>query len=819
MSVAGPGDSSAALAARVRGLIAARDLDALADELVDINYSPPGFAGPEAGYALGLALAMRLDNVVELMRLLARQCAGMGVWPDMVKSAGLMFQQLAEGLPDESLPLVCDYWLGAAKRVDYRYCIDGLIRMARARLAAGAPLAPELITRIRRHDAQVAATLDGPVLNGGEAWSDAALADAAQRGPAWRDLLAHAVTSSGAMPSARWEPEARAKLAAVGEPAAAGQIRAWLALVGKPRTGSGLGLDDTIDPHDADAVRGLAWMLGLIAADADSARSLAGLAETVLRKIPGIGPRSPKIANAAVYALSRMPGEDALAQLGRLATRITYRGTLTQLDKALHTRAAELGVTREQIEEMAVPDFGLTEVSRRTERFGEAAAELVIHGRAADLIRRSAAGKVVKSPPAEVRRDFAEEVKELKSAAADVEKMLPAQAERLERLFLAQRSWEFRRWSEYYLDHRLVGTLARRLIWTIGDVPAAHADGALRALGGAALAPASDTPVELWHPIGRETAEILAWRDWLEWHQVTQPFKQAHREVYLLTAAEQATRTYSNRFAAHILCQHQFNALATQRGWRNRLRLMVDDDCPPATRDLPQWGLRAEFWIEGLGTDYETDTTGSGAFLHVATDQVRFYPARSAGNVAHAYGGGYRRDGGNAPDDAPVPLTDVPPLVLSELLRDVDLFVGVASVGNDPGWQDGGPGGRYGEYWRSYSFGELSETACTRADLLRRLLPRLAIGPQCTVEGRFLHVRGTLHTYKIHLGSANILMSPGDTYLCIVPASSAPDPGVVLPFEGDQTLAIILSKAMLLANDTKITDPAITSQIRRTSER
>lgn len=58
-------------------------------------------------------------------------------------------------------------------------------------------------------------------------------------------------------------------------------------------------------------------------------------------------------------------------------------------------------------------------------------------------------------------------------------------------------------------------------------------------------------------------------------------------------------------------------------------------------------------------------------------------------------------------------------------------------------------------------------------------------------------------------------MSPGDTYLCIVPGPRSRDPlaDVPLPFEGDQMLAIILSKAMLLANDTKITDPTITRQI------
>lgn len=59
--------------------------------------------------------------------------------------------------------------------------------------------------------------------------------------------------------------------------------------------------------------------------------------------------------------------------------------------------------------------------------------------------------------------------------------------------------------------------------------------------------PSPAARVELWHPIGRETAEISAWRDWLDRHQVTQPFKQAHQKVYPITVAEQGTRTYSNR--------------------------------------------------------------------------------------------------------------------------------------------------------------------------------------------------------------------------------------------------------------------------------
>jgi hypothetical protein len=57
-------------------------------------------------------------------------------------------------------------------------------------------------------------------------------------------------------------------------------------------------------------------------------------------------------------------------------------------------------------------------------------------------------------------------------------------------------------------------------------------------------------------------------------------------------------------------------------------------------------------------------------------------------------------------------------------------------------------------------------------------------------------------------------MTPNDQYLCIVPKSDPTASGTgYLPFEGDRMLAVILSKAMLLAQDTKITDPSILSQL------
>ncbi|MGX1479041.1 UNVERIFIED_CONTAM: hypothetical protein RKD50_007849 [Streptomyces canus] len=155
--------------------------------------------------------------------------------------------------------------------------------------------------------------------------------------------------------------------------------------------------------------------------------------------------------------------------------------------------------------------------------------------------------------------------------------------------------------------------------------------------------------------------------------------------------------------------------------------------------------------------------------------------------------------------------TDVPPLVFSEAMRDVDLFVGVTSIAADPQWTDRGP---ERAYWERAGFAELTASAEARRDVLARILPRLKIADRCSIDGRHLVVRGSLRTYRIHLSSANILMEPDNSYLCIVPARGKGDGKVFLPFEDDR-LSVILSKAFLLADDTKITDPTILAQLGR----
>jgi hypothetical protein len=552
----------------------------------------------------------------------------------------------------------------------------------------------------------------------------------------------------------------------------------------------------------------------------DLIRNLGAQTVSCYRKIPGVGPRAVKVANAGVYALSQIEDPMALGQHALLKVKVKFGTAQKEIEKAFTAAAERSGLSRDEVEEMSVPTYGLTEVGICEEPMGEFTARLIVTGTTStELVWVKPDGKTQQGIPAAVKSGFKGELKELLAAAKDIQSMLPAQRQRIDGLFLQQKTWTLGLWQERYLNHPLVGTLARRILWefTIGNrsITATWFNGALVDLDlKPVVLPEGATTVQLWHPIGKSSEEIVAWRSWLDAQQIQQPFKQAHREIYVLTDAERNTRVYSNRYAAHVIKQHQFNALCALRGWKNKLRLMVDDEYPPAALQLPQWGLRAEFWVEGIGQGYGTDTNDSGVYLRLATDQVRFYRIETAQRTAHAGGGGYH-PGYPTQDAEPLPLEEIPPAVFSEVMRDVDLFVGVASVGNDPTWNDGGPEGRYRGYWQNYSFGDLNASAKTRKDVLQRLLPRLKIARQCSFEDKFLVVRGSLRTYKIHLGSGNILMEPNDQYLCIVPKQGEQVEDVLLPFEGDRTLSVILSKAFMLVADNKIKDETITRQIRQ----
>lgn len=553
-----------------------------------------------------------------------------------------------------------------------------------------------------------------------------------------------------------------------------------------------------LSPPNVEMIKGLVWMCTHFH-DKTTLHNIASLAERSYRKIPGKGPAAVSIGNACLYVLANSKGLDGVGQLSRLKLRIKQSNTQTLIDKYLNEAAKKEGVTVHEIEDMAVDDHGLS-FGKRGFEFENYKATLEITGVGkTELSWFKPDGSPQKSVPAFVKEKHAAKFKKIKDLLKQIDLTTSAQRDRIDRMLKSNRQISWAKFNEFYLSHGLMNFLTRNIIWVVefngNKLSVFYLDGKWVDQNNKEIEINPGSTISLWHPVFYSVDEIRRWREFMDTNKIVQPLKQAFREVYLLTDAEINTRTYSNRMAAHILKQHQFNSLAKTRGWKYSLLGAYDDgrSNEMAQLILPEYNLKAEYWINEVNADDAFNDTG--IWLYVSTDQVRFV---------------------TLDNNQVIELLEVPRLVLSEVMRDVDLFVGVASVGNDPAWSDSGGLPAYRDYWHSYSFGDLTEVAKTRKIILDRLLPRLKISNVAQIRDKFLVIKGKLRTYKIHIGSTNILMEPNDQYLCIVPDRSQKPvtTEMFLPFEGDNGLSIILSKAMLLANDDKITDETITRQIK-----
>ncbi|WP_314298856.1 DUF4132 domain-containing protein, partial [Capnocytophaga gingivalis] len=240
--------------------------------------------------------------------------------------------------------------------------------------------------------------------------------------------------------------------------------------------------------------------------------------------------------------------------------------------------------------------------------------------------------------------------------------------------------------------------------------------------------------------------------------ELKQPFKQVFRELYVPTKDELETSNRSERYQGHQVQPQKTVALLRSRGWTVNYEEGLQ-------RVYHKEGFRATIYA---AADWYTPSDVEAPTL----EYVVFYSLK---------------------DGKEVPMKEINPVIFSEVMRDVDLVVSVAHVGGvDP---------------------EASHSTMQMRAALARESARLFKLTNVEVKERHILIKGKLGEYSIHLGSG--MVSQGGLQLSILAVQSQHRGRVFLPFvDDDPKSAEIISKMRLLAEDDKIKDPTILSQIK-----
>ncbi|MEO0698300.1 MAG: DUF4132 domain-containing protein, partial [Pseudomonadota bacterium] len=181
---------------------------------------------------------------------------------------------------------------------------------------------------------------------------------------------------------------------------------------------------------------------------------------------PGVGIRSEKLGNACVWSLAQLPNGGGIPYLARILARTKYPKIRKKIDKQLNEAASAAGISRADLDEATVPTHDLDQNGERVVVFENGAATFVVEGSQARLEWTNAAGKPVKAPTAAIKEEK-QLLKEVRAELKELQADLSIQPQRLQKLYLQDRTWPLADWNERYLQQPLMRGFTRRLVWRL----------------------------------------------------------------------------------------------------------------------------------------------------------------------------------------------------------------------------------------------------------------------------------------------------------------------------------------------------------------
>lgn len=365
------------------------------------------------------------------------------------------------------------------------------------------------------------------------------------------------------------------------------------------------------------------------------------------------------IAADAVQALALSPQPQALLLVDGIARKFKFKQVKAAAGKALEFAAAQLGLSREELEDRIVPDFGFDEKMERSFDYGTRSFTVTITP-AMEIEVYGDDGKKLKSLPAPGKKDDEEKANAAYEAFKEMKKQIKttvsSQKNRLEAALSTERLWKVDAWKKLFVKNPVMHQFAIGLIWGLYEQQKLiqsfryMEDGSFNTEDEEEYTLPPEGMIGLVHPIELSPESREAWKQQLEDYEIKQPIEQLGREIFYRTEEEMKAMDLE-RFGGIYVNDLSLNGKLQQLGW---YRGSVQDA-----------GCFDTFYREDTGLGLGVELHFSGTYVACEGEEVTVYEARfyHAGTITR---GSYVYE--VAEGEKQIPLKDIPERYFSEIV-------------------------------------------------------------------------------------------------------------------------------------------------------
>lgn len=269
------------------------------------------------------------------------------------------------------------------------------------------------------------------------------------------------------------------------------------------------------------------------------------------------------IAAEAVRALALNGSPQALLLVDQMARKFKSNQIKNAAKNALSDAAAALGISKEELEDRIVPDFGFNAQMERVFDYGTRTFTVRLNT-SLEIEVYDESGKKLKSMPKPGKQDNAEKAAQAQDALKQLKKQLKlavaGQKLRLEQALSAGRFWEVQKWRALFVHNPVMHQFATGLIWGIyedgqlKDTFRYMEDGSFNTVDEEEGTLPETGAIGLVHPLELPEEIIGAWKQQLSDYEITQPIEQLSRPVYHVTEEEISAQKILRFYGRELNC-------------------------------------------------------------------------------------------------------------------------------------------------------------------------------------------------------------------------------------------------------------------------